>query len=50
MFENSRLKIKRANEHIRQLMGALKVYINSNFCNFAIQQDPIGGDRLVIRC
>jgi hypothetical protein len=39
-FESSRLKIKRAYDHIQELEGAFEAFLKSDFCHLAIDHEP----------
>lgn len=44
MFEAARSKIKWANKHITDLNDALKAFIQTDFCDFAVEHNPQTGD------
>jgi hypothetical protein len=47
MFEASRLKIRRAGHHIRDLKSALESYCKSNFCRVGVEADAGNGGSIV---
>ena len=47
MFEGSRLRIDRANRHIRDLKSAMEAYCQSDFCNIGVDAEAKEGVSIV---
>jgi len=47
LFRGSRLKIKRANQHIDELNAALNAFVETDFCSLAVEKDSDTGEHVL---